>query len=107
MLSGMRALLAILIVALTLAAPAVAAAHGFRDAGAPREAAAMLNARPDVDGVRCHWKVRGHTIGCLGTVQGLRTQMYLWSTGRHVMARACVAGACHTGRAHFTFGRPY
>lgn len=100
--------LAVVLIALALAPAALAATHhGFHDAKAPREAAARLNARPDVDGVRCHWKVKGHTIGCLGTVQGLRTQMYLWSAGRYVMARACVAGTCHTGRAHFTFGRPY
>lgn len=105
----MRLILATLVglAALTLASTALGAAHGFRDSRAPQEASRILNSRPNVDGVRCHWKVPGVTIGCLGTIQGLRTQMFIWSAGTYVMAQACVAGECHSGRSHFTFGRPY
>ena len=99
---------AALVLPLALAGPAAAAAHGFHDPKAPREAATILNTLPDVDGVTCHWKVVGHTIGCVGMVQGERAQLLLWSGGRRVLYHVCVARTCGgTVTAKHVFGRPY
>lgn len=105
----MKPLLAALAAALVLAPTALATtAHGFHDTKAPREAATILNALPDVDGVTCRWKSAGHTIGCVGTVRGLTAQLLLWSGGRRVLYRVCTGGACSaTVTARHVFGRPY
>lgn len=105
----MKALIAACAATLALVPTALATtAHGFRDPRAPQEAAAILNTLPSVDGMRCHWKVTGHTIGCVGLVTGATAQMYLWSDGSHVLYRACTGGACTAAtRAHHVFGRPY
>lgn len=105
----MRTLTAACAAALALVPVAAASpAHGFRDPRAPQEAAAVLNTLPSVDGMRCHWKLRGRTIGCVGLVTGATAQLYIWSTGRRVMYRACTGGTCLAPTlARHVFGRPY
>jgi hypothetical protein len=107
----MKRTAAALVVGLALVAitaAEAATAHGFRDTNAPQEAARILNTLPNVDGMRCHWKLRGHTIGCVGLVKGTTAEMYLWSNGHRVMYRICAAGQCSTTyTARHVFGRPY
>jgi len=105
----MKALIAALAAALVVVPAAVAkAAHGFRDAKAPQEAASLLNSLPNVDSMRCHWKLKGRTIGCVGLVTGETAELYLWTNGRHVFYHACTGGSCLAAKqAKHVFGHPY
>ena len=67
-----------MLVALVFATAALGSAvHGFRDPKAPTEDATLLNSLPSVDNMRCRWKVRGRTIGCVGLVCGLTVQLHV------------------------------
>ena len=98
-----------MLVALAFATAALGSTvHGFRDPKAPTTAATILNSLPSVDNMRCRWKVRGRTIGCVGLVRGLTVQMDVWSGGRFVLYLVCAGGACGKAqRAKHVFGRPY
>jgi hypothetical protein len=111
MVRSMRKLMTVTLItaALTFAGTALAASkHGFRDPRAPHEAARILNALPNVDNARCHWKFRMHTIGCTALVKGETAQLYIWSGGHAVLYDVCAAGDCSKAqRAQYAFGRPY
>jgi hypothetical protein len=100
--------LAISIALLLWASPALAStSHGFRDAKAPAEATKTLNALPNIE-MTCHWKIKGHTIGCLGLVSGAPVTIDIWSSGKVALYRACVGGVCSSAkRVKHTFGNPY
>ncbi len=105
---SIASLVGIAVVAAVLACGAMAATHGFKDPNAPREAQSILGKIPSVDNVKCHWKVRGHTIGCTALVNGSVAQLDLWSGGSYVLYKVCAFGTCaNPTKAHHIFGKPY